>query len=86
MKLVQVIGGYDARLGEVPVAFVETGAGAELTEEAVISACEGQLSKWKIPRAVVFMTEWPMSATKVQKYKLHDALPSRFRQPEGATA
>ena len=25
VKLVQVIGGYDARLGEVPVAFVETG-------------------------------------------------------------
>lgn len=86
VKMVQVIGGYDPHLGEVPIAFVETAAGVELTEAAIIAACQGQLSKWKIPRAVVFMTEWPMSATKVQKYKLRDTLPKRFQQPEGATA
>lgn len=86
VKMVQVIGGYDERLGEVPVAFVETAAGASLTEDDIILACDGQLSKWKIPRAVVFMTEWPMSATKVQKYKLRDHLPERFRQTEGAKA
>lgn len=82
IKMVQVIGGYDARLGEVPVAFVEPKSGARLTEGAIISACEGQLSTWKIPRAVVFMTEWPMSATKVQKFRLRDCLPGRFQAPE----
>lgn len=79
VKMVQVIGGADARMGEVPVAFVERVPGGTVTGEELIGMCQGQLARWKIPAEVVFVTEWPMSATKVQKFKLRELLPSRFR-------
>ena len=80
VKLAQVIAAPDERMGEVPVAFIERAPGATVTEEALLEMCAGQLARWKIPRAVVFVTEWPMSATKVQKFRLRELLPERFRQ------
>ncbi len=82
VKLVQVIGVPDARLGEVPYAFVERTTdddGAALDEDAVIAFCQGALAKWKVPRGVSFLTEWPMSATKIQKFKLPPFLPEQWR-------
>ena len=75
VKMVQVIGIPDARLTEVPVAFVERDPGADITGDAIINGCEGQLARWKTPRHVIFVTEWPMSTTKVQKFRLKDYLP-----------
>lgn len=80
VKMVQVIGIPDARLGEVPVAFVERNAGASTTAEQIIAACDGQLAKWKIPRHIVFVTEWPMSTTKVQKFRLREYLPPELKE------
>lgn len=80
VKMVQVIGIPDARLGEVPVAFVERNADSDITEAQIIQACDGQLARWKIPRHVVFVTEWPMSTTKVQKFRLRDYLPAALRE------
>ncbi|HRK63429.1 MAG TPA: class I adenylate-forming enzyme family protein [Terricaulis sp.] len=80
VKMVQVIGIPDARLGEVPVAFVERNAGSDISEAEIIKACDGQLAKWKIPRHVVFVTEWPMSTTKVQKFRLREYLPAELRE------
>lgn len=82
VKMVQVIGGADARLGEVPVAFVERTPGGTVTSEQLIAMCQGQIAKWKIPRDVVFVTEWPLSTTKVQKFRLKELLPERFREAE----
>jgi fatty-acyl-CoA synthase len=79
VKLVQVIGAPDARMGEVPVAFVERAPGSVVTGEELIGMCQGELAKWKIPRDVVFVSEWPMSSTKVQKFKLRELLPERYR-------
>ncbi len=78
VKMVHVIGIDDSRLGEVPVAFVERMTGSAVTAADIISFCMGRLAKWKVPRAVVFMTEWPMSTTKVQKFRLREFLPSRL--------
>lgn len=80
VKMVQVIGGADARLGEVPVAFVERAPGGTVTAADLIGMCEGQIAKWKIPRDIVFVTEWPLSTTKVQKFRLKELLPERFRR------
>lgn len=80
VRLVQVIGVADDRLGEVPVAFVELMEGQTITEDAVIAACHGELAKWKVPRAVFFIDEWPMSTTKVQKFRLAEQLPAHFRE------
>ena len=77
--VVQVIGAPDARLNEVPVAFVERAQGDPVSERDLLAMCDGQLAKWKIPRAVVFVTEWPMSSTKVQKFRLRELLPERYR-------
>jgi acyl-CoA synthetase (AMP-forming)/AMP-acid ligase II len=74
VKMAQVIGVPDQRMGEVPVAFVERAPGADVDEQALIDMCEGELARWKIPSRVVFVTEWPMSATKVQKFRLAELL------------
>ncbi len=80
VKMVQVIGAYDKRLDEVPVAFVERTPGATVTAEELIAMCQGELARWKIPRDVVFVRDWPMSSTKIQKFRLRELLPKRFRE------
>jgi len=71
---VAVIGKPDDRLGEVPVAFVEVTPGQSLAAEEVIAYCRERLAGFKVPREVRFVTEWPSSATKIQKYKLRALL------------
>jgi acyl-CoA synthetase (AMP-forming)/AMP-acid ligase II len=74
IKLAQVVGIPDPRLIEVPVAFVELASGYSLTAAEVTAHCSGQIASFKIPRHVRFVTEWPMSATKIQKFRLRDQL------------
>ncbi|MDQ4116286.1 MAG: acyl--CoA ligase [Actinomycetota bacterium] len=69
-----VVGVPDPKYGEVPAAFVEPRPGAGLTEEAVLEYCRAGLAKYKVPRHVRFVTDWPMSATKIQKFRLRDRL------------
>jgi fatty-acyl-CoA synthase len=75
VKFVQVIGKPDTRLGEVPVAFVERNPGATLSGQALVDYCAGKIARYKIPHDVIFVTEWPMSSTKIQKFKLRELLP-----------
>jgi fatty-acyl-CoA synthase len=70
VKLAQVVGVPDRRLIEVPAAFIELEPGHEATEEALIEFCKGKIASFKIPRHVRFVTEWPMSSTKIQKFRL----------------
>jgi fatty-acyl-CoA synthase len=70
----------DDRLGEVAVAFVELRDGATLTEADVIAHCDGDIASFKDPRHVRFVTEWPMSATKIAK----DPLRVRILEELGA--
>jgi fatty-acyl-CoA synthase len=72
--LAQVVGVPDARLHEVAAAFVELKPGASLTEREVIEFCRGRIAGFKVPRHVRFVTEWPMSATKIQKHRLRELL------------
>ncbi len=74
VALAQVIGRPDARLEEVPVAFIELKPGMQVSEDEIIDHCKGQLASFKVPRAVRFVQEWPMSSTKVQKYRLRELL------------
>jgi fatty-acyl-CoA synthase len=77
VKIVQVIGKPDERLAEVPVAFVERNAGAQLSAQELIDYCQGKIARYKIPREVHFISEWPMSATKIQKSRLRELLDAR---------
>ncbi len=72
VKLAQVIGVPDARLLEVAAAFIELEEGAEATEQEIIDHCRGRIASFKVPRHVRFVDEWPMSSTKVQKFKLRE--------------
>jgi len=72
--IAQALGIPDERLDEVPVAFVELRAGMDATEEELIAHCQGAIARFKVPRHIRFVTEWPMSATKVQKFRLREAL------------
>jgi fatty-acyl-CoA synthase/long-chain acyl-CoA synthetase len=77
VRHVEVVGAPDARLDEVPVAFVETYSGHEVTERELIAHCADRIARYKVPRHVRFVEpgEWPMSATKVDK----NALRTRIR-------
>jgi fatty-acyl-CoA synthase len=74
VRLAQVVGIPDARLTEVPAAFVEVEPGHEVTEDELITFCRGEMASFKIPRHVRFVDEWPIGATKIQKFKLRDSL------------
>jgi acyl-CoA synthetase (AMP-forming)/AMP-acid ligase II len=79
VKLVQVVGAPDERLGEVPAAFIELVPGSSWSEEEAIDFCRGQIASFKVPRYVRFVTEWPMSATKIQKFRLREQLAAELR-------
>jgi len=76
VKYVQVVGSPDERLGEVPIAFVERNEGYPATSQDIIDFCCDKIAKFKIPRQVIFVTQWPMSATKIQKFKLLEMIPA----------
>ena len=74
VKLAQVVGIPDAKYAEVPAAFVELQPGESATEAELIEFCRRDVAGFKVPRHVRFVTEWPMSSSKIQKFKLRTAL------------
>ena len=59
----------------MPVAFVQLRPGAaDVDERDLIDFCQGRIASFKVPRLVRLVDEWPMSATKIQKYRLREAL------------
>lgn len=76
VKFAQIVGIPDDRLDEVPVAFVELSTDHDVSEEDLIDHCRGHIASFKVPRLVRFIDhdEWPMSATKVQRFKLRERI------------
>lgn len=74
VKLAQVVGIPDARYVEVPVAFVELKPGSQPTDAELIEHCRREIAGFKVPRHVRFVAEWPMSTSKIQKFRLRDGL------------
>lgn len=93
VRIAEVVGKADPRLDEVPVAFVELRADAQLSAEELIAFCKGRIASYKIPREVYFMQpeEWPTSATKMNKRALRAWLiapadePSAIRNDQSET-
>jgi acyl-CoA synthetase (AMP-forming)/AMP-acid ligase II len=69
-----VVGIPDDRLDQVPAAFLELREGINVLPEEIIAYCSQRLARFKVPRLIRFVKEWPMSATKVQASKLRDRL------------
>jgi len=74
VKLAQVVGIPHPRLIEVPAAFIELEPGKSTDEAELIAFCKGKIAGFKIPRHVRFVDAWPISSTKIQKFRLQDQL------------
>jgi fatty-acyl-CoA synthase len=73
VKEVQVVGVPDARLVEVLLASIILREGVTCSESDIIDFCKGKIARFKIPRYIRFVKEYPMTASgKVQKVKLRD--------------
>ncbi|HEY5539925.1 MAG TPA: AMP-binding protein [Coriobacteriia bacterium] len=69
----QVVGVPDAKYGEVVGAFIRKQAGADITEGDVQEFARARMARYKAPKYVFFVDEFPMTASgKIQKYKLRD--------------
>jgi len=68
---VQVVGVPSEKYGEEVGAFVILKEGYSYTPEDIKDFCRGQISRYKVPKYVFFVTSYPMTASgKIQKYKL----------------
>jgi acyl-CoA synthetase (AMP-forming)/AMP-acid ligase II len=74
VKLAQVVGIPDPRLSEVAAAFIELQPGQAADEAELIAFCKGKIAGFKIPRHVRFVDTWPISSTKIQKFRLQDQI------------
>ncbi len=71
VKDVQVIGLPDEKYGEAVCACVIFKDGMTATDEEIIQFVSAGMSRFKTPKYVIPMTEFPMTASgKIQKYKL----------------
>jgi fatty-acyl-CoA synthase len=87
VKLAQVVGVPDERLGEVPAAFVELKDGAHIEPDEMIEHCRGKIASFKVPRFVRIVDDWPVSATKIQRFRLREQLLREFATtPQASTA
>ena len=69
----QVVGVPDEKYGEVVGAFVRRKAGADVTESDVQEFARARLARYKTPRYVFFVDQFPLTASgKIQKYKLRE--------------
>lgn len=75
IREVAVIGVADERWGETGCAVVALQDGVEMTMEAILEHCRGQLARFKQPNHVVFVDELPRNATgKVLKFELRKTI------------
>ena len=78
---VQVVGVPSRKYGEEVGAFIILKSGYELAPEDVRDFCRGRIARYKTPRYVAFVREYPMTASgKVQKYKLREMTLEYFPQ------
>ena len=82
VSICQVVGAPDAKYVEVPAAFIELRPGASLTADEVVDFCREGMARFKVPHHVRFVDEWPMSSTKIQKFKLREQIVAEL---EGTT-
>ena len=79
IKDVQVVGVPSRKYGEEVGAFVILKEGFDYGTEDIRDFCRGQISRYKIPKYVAFLDEYPMTASgKIQKFKLRELASQYF--------
>ncbi|KAL2765244.1 medium-chain acyl-CoA ligase ACSF2, mitochondrial isoform 2 precursor [Daubentonia madagascariensis] len=72
---VQVVGVKDNRMGEEICACIRLKSGENTTAEEIKDFCKGKIAHFKIPRYIVFVTDYPLTVSgKVQKFKLREQM------------
>ena len=76
VEVAQVIGVPDARLGEVPCAYVTLKTGFEVSENQLVDWCKGRSANFRVPRYLRIVADFEsigMTASgKVQKTRLRE--------------
>ena len=75
VEYVAIVGKQDARLSEVPVAFIVSAASGPKQAQHVVAHCKGKIASFKIPVECYFVDALPMTPTgKIQKEVLRTRL------------
>lgn len=74
VELAQVLGIPDERLAEIPAAYVKLRGDAQISADELIAFARERIALFKVPRHIRFIDDWPMSASKIQKFKLRQQL------------
>ncbi|SHN49639.1 AMP-binding protein [Desulfovibrio litoralis] len=78
---VQVVGVLSQKYGEEVGAFIIVKEGMKLSAEAVRSYCRGRIATYKIPKYIVFVESYPLTASgKIQKYLLRQQAVELFSE------
>ena len=81
IETVEIAGVPSKKYGETVAAFVKLKLGQKLTEDEIIDFCRGNIARFKIPKYIFFVDEFPMTASgKIQKYKLSQLAVELCRQ------
>lgn len=73
VKDAQVVGIPDEKYGEIVGAFVIIKDGTQLTEEDIQDYARTKIARYKVPKHIFFVKEYPLTASgKVQKFKLRE--------------
>ena len=59
---------------DLVAAYVEPSGEVDATAEELIAYVKERMAGFKVPRYIRFIDEWPMSASKIQKFKLRREL------------
>ena len=72
---VQVFGVPDEKMGEEVCAWIQLNDGFDLSDEDVKAYCRDQITHFKVPRHIRFVTEYPMTVTgKIRKFVMRDEM------------
>ena len=75
VAMAAVVGEPDDRLVEVVVAYVKMLGDAEVSVQQLVDHCATQLARFKVPRRVYRVSEFPKTASgKIKKFQLSPAL------------
>ena len=73
-----VVAKPDSKWGEMPVAYVETKDGVQVSEQDLIDHCKVLLADYKVPRDIRFESIPKTSTGKIQKFELRKLAEKAF--------
>ena len=80
IKDVSVVGVPSAKYGEEVCAFVQLRNSPDVTEIDIQNFCREGISRYKVPKYVIFVDDFPMTASgKIRKVELRDIAQAKLK-------